>query len=100
MRENRPYGSEGGEGEHPSRPLSTESLRPNERDISNPNNFAPEGASRCRAVASGLWDRLARESRLFARARGTYGRDRWESRTSAEWPAEVISRPTTLGRAS
>src|SRR6266567_7241828 len=23
MRENRPYGSEGGEGEHPSRPLST-----------------------------------------------------------------------------
>src|SRR6266700_3290527 len=28
MRENRPYGSEGGEGEHPSRPLSTRIVAP------------------------------------------------------------------------
>jgi hypothetical protein len=37
----------------------------------NPNTFAPEGASRCRALASGLWSRAAgRKERLSDDRRG------------------------------
>ena len=51
----------------------TPTLSPQERGEGegNPNTFAPEGASRCRALASGLKGRAAgRKERLFEKVCG------------------------------
>jgi hypothetical protein len=47
-----------------------------ERQNDTPNTFAPEGASRCRALASGLKGRAAgRKERLSEKVRGVKRRE-------------------------
>ena len=61
------------------------SCRLQERQNDRPNTFAPEGASRCRALASGLKGRAAgRKERLSEKVRGLNARKGRKSRKLVE----------------